>query len=259
MEKPTIISFILMYISPIVALLAIVINNVTAYCRQKSERSIKFKIDTLESVYSIYNLISEDFLVLLSSVNSRLISIHEEILFFGTENKRYEYEAELDELYKRALFLAVYKKRVIEALKINLNADELALFISDIIREIKSYISVVSYITKLFVVKYYEFVDIEKATETVVMELHQELEMREKLNNKEIQQSQLDDFLFMKKEMIKEYNTIVVTFDSIERHKISSRVKLIINEYLSKLEAHGIKPIEDFDIQISNAIKSLVK
>ena len=66
-------------------------------------------------------------------------------------------------------------------------------------------------------------------------------------------------FLFNKEEMIKEYNSIVVTFDSIERHKISSTVKSIINAYLSKLEARGIKPIEDFDIQISNAIKSLVK
>lgn len=64
MENPTILSLIIMYISPIVALLGIVINNITAYCRQKNERSIKFKIDTLESVYSIYNSISEDFLAL---------------------------------------------------------------------------------------------------------------------------------------------------------------------------------------------------
>ncbi len=72
------------------------INNSRASSRQKSDRSIKMKLELLESIYRDFDEISDNYIMIMSSLEKRLFTIQEEILESGSDNKLYSYVLELN-------------------------------------------------------------------------------------------------------------------------------------------------------------------
>ena len=91
---------IIAILSVSVAVLAILINNLRATARQKTERKISFKLQLIEDIYCKYKNISEIYLEEIASVESKLYKIHEEIITYGTDIECQKYALELYEEFK---------------------------------------------------------------------------------------------------------------------------------------------------------------
>lgn len=244
----------------IIAAVGILINNNRASARQKNDRNIKMKIDLLERIYGTFIDINDSYIDIMSSIEIRFYSIQEEILKSGTENNLQNYVLELNELAKKSVLFAVHKRKVLDLYKIKVDADELAHYIFDVTKEIVSYADAIAFITKLFVIKYYETADSELTTKAVVQELKNEVEKSKLYNQcKDALDVHIQYMDSPRRELIKDYTSILTTFDDIEKRKISSSISPVIKAYLDNLNKYDSEPIEEFEKQLVMALKKLVK
>ena len=168
----------------ILAAAGILINNSRASSRQKSDRSIKMKLELLEGIYSNFDDISDKFLLTMSSIEKRLFNIQEEVLENASDNELQRYALEMNELAKESLFLAVHKRKILDTYKIKIDADELAEYVVEVTKRIITCADMIVFVTKLYAVKYYETADKSLATQAVIQELKKEMEGDELYNQK---------------------------------------------------------------------------
>lgn len=244
----------------IIAALGILINNCRASSRQKGDRSIKLKLELLEGIYSKFDDISDDFILIMSSIEKRLFIIQEDVLENGSDNELQTYVLEMNEIAKKAVFLAVHKRKTLDIYKMKIDADELANYVVEVAKRIITYADVIVFVTKLFVVKYYETADKELATQAVIQELKKEME-RSKLCNqyKDVFDVHLQYLEDPRRELVKGYNSALVTFDDKEKSSISSSVSLVTKAYIDELNKYGTEPFDRFEEQLVLTMKKLVK
>ena len=107
----------------IIAACGIVINNHRASLRQKRDRNIKLELDIIEDIYEKYDVIRKEYIDIMSSTRTNTTRIMQELLYSGQETFKQEYDAKLEEMLKNALFLSVYKRKILEACNIEIDAD----------------------------------------------------------------------------------------------------------------------------------------
>lgn len=196
----------------------------------------------------------------MSSLEKHLYEIQEEILEKGTDNALQNYVLEMNELSKKAVFLAVHKRKILDIYRIKVDADELAKHILEVTKKIVIYADTIAFVTKLYVVKNYETTDKETATQAVIQELKNEVDRRALSDQYgDALDVYLQDMENPRKELVKDYNSALITFDDQEKRNISSRVSLVTRIYISELNKIGFEPLDKFEEQIVTAIKKLVK
>ena len=62
-----------------------------------------------------------------------------------------------------------------------------------------------------------------------------------------------------RRNLIKEYDSFVVTFDDKEKSSICSSVSLVTKAFIDELNKYGTEPFEQFEDQLVKAINKLVK
>lgn len=244
----------------IIAAFGILINNCRASSRQKSDRSIKMKIEILESIYRDYDEISDNYILIMSSLEKRLFKIQEEILESGSDNELYSYVLEMNEMAKKAVFLAVHKRKILDIYKMKVDADKLAYYVVEVTKRIIAYADVIALVTKMYVVKYFETADKGLATQAVIEELKKENERSELYSQyKDVLDVYFQDMKDPRRELVKGYNSALVTLDDKEKRDIYSSVSLVTKTYIDDLNKYGTEPFDQFEEQLVLAMKKLVK
>jgi len=244
----------------IIAAAGILINNSRASSRQKSDRSIKMKLELLEGIYSNFDDISDKFVLTMSSIEKRLFNIQEEVLENASDNELQRYVLEMNELAKESIFLAVHKRKILDTYKIKIDADELAKYVVEVTKRIITCADMIVFVTKLYVVKYYETADKSLATQAVIQELKKEKERGELYNQyKDVFDVYMQDMENPRRNLIKEYDSFLVTFDDKEKSSICSSVSLVTKAYIDELNKYGAEPFDQFEDQLVKAINKLVK
>ena len=161
---------------------------------------------------------------------------------------------------KESLFLAVHKRKILDTYKIKIDADELANYVVEVTKRIITYADMIVFVTKLYVVKYYETGDKSLATQAVIQELKKEKERGELYNQyKDVLDVYMQDMENPRRNLIKKYDSFLVTFDDKEKSSICSSVSLVTKAYIDELNKYGTEPFEQFEYQLVNAINKLVK
>lgn len=247
-------------LSAVIALFGILVNNMRATARQKKDRNIKMKVELLERIYSTYDDISDNYIEIQASLDSRLFDIQHEILEKGVEHEYQKYVMEMYEFTKKSLLFAVHRTKILDMYKIKVDAEELAYFIVDFTRTVGIYTDVMVFITKLYVVKYNETSDYELATRMVIKELEAERDnLEEYLQCKDVLEAHKRYLNNSRRKVVKDYNDLLEHLDNTEKREISLRVSNVIEGYLKELRKFGIEPFDELEEQIVKAIKKLTK
>lgn len=243
----------------IVAVVGIVINNTRASSRQNKDRNIRIKMDLVNDIYKFYNDLSKKYIEMISSVERQLYDIQEEIIYSGTDNCKQRYYSELYEISKQALFLAVYKRKIIDVYELRIDADELAKHICDVVKQIQTYASVIVYISKLYIVEFYKIGNSDLVTEMVINELKADSERIEETKDcREACQILYDLVGNPSEEKVKNWNVYLDSFSEDEKRRISAGVKFIIRSYVKEID-NKAQFFTDFEEQIANEVKRLSK
>ncbi len=248
--------FDIVSISSIITVAGIAINNICASARQKEDRSIKLKMSLIEDVYERYSAISKEYIELFSSFETMLFEIHEEMLYSGTDIKKQKFFMDLYELSKKAVLFATYKNKIIAAFDMQISADELAKSIVQVTKKMRTYGNTIEFITKLFVVKYYETNDIELTSRFVIAELEDLVASIDNSNNQKA--TKKNQCSGQQECAIKDYDRLYVDLTKKDKTMISSRIMAIITEYSNDLFCNSVVPLDDFEEQLSRSLSLLV-
>lgn len=105
-----------------------------------------------------------------------MIKIQDELIYRGTDNLAEEYKYRLVEAGKKALYLATYRNSLIKALKVNIDADEMAIYLNDTYNKMVVWTNELVMISKLFIITYYETADFDKTINEVIEILRKKAE-----------------------------------------------------------------------------------
>ncbi len=137
---------------------------------------------------------------------------------------------------KKTIFLAVHKRKILDIYKMKVDADKLAYYVVEVTKKIIAYAEVIAFVTKMYVVKYFETADKELATQAVIEELKKEKERSELYNQyKDVLDVYFQDMKNPRRELVKGYNSAQVTLDNKEKSGISSSVSLVTKTFIDDL------------------------
>ena len=243
----------------IVAAIGIIVNNLRASSRQKLDRRIKYDIDLIETICNKYDEVSNEFIILMSEVETRLYDVQEEIIHYGTDNESQRFMAETMEVVQKTLFLATYKNRIKKARNIKIDSEKLVKGMVDSAERIMVYIRVITYISKLFVVKYHETLDMDITRKEVIEVLKKEVSILDfDYSDMDIRKKKSYYLYDSREETIRNYGDYINSIEDSDKRKISSMMKEIIREFTDKATFDCFF-LDEYEQQINNALKQVLK
>ena len=245
----------------IIAAMGIIINNRRATVRMKDDRKKSFKLGILEEVYKQYDECAREYINIVSSVSSEMIKIQDELIYRGTDNLAEEYKYRLVEAGKKALYLATYRNSLIKALKVNIDADEMAIYLNDTYNKMVVWTNELVMISKLFIITYYETADFDKTINEVIEILRKKVEDIKK-NVDLTYELKVYNACFENEyeQKLDKYSEVISSFDDNEKNEISGSMKFLIDKISSSLEEYTqSKKLEQFSSKLSEEIYKLLK
>ena len=245
----------------IIAAIGIIVNNWRASSRQKKDRSIKLKTDLIEKVYEEYNSLANNYLEIVEGFRRRLLSIHREVLFVGTEDELKNYLLELKELQKKAIFFAAYRYTMIDAYNLDISADEMVKSIIESANKTILSASLVAYITKLFVTDYRRTKDFEITRENVVSDI------RDKNGFTDYYKSNIDSWgipillqeEINKNDLIKNYREQRECLDNHILGLLNESIMKVIEKYVDSLECSCSEALDLYEEKLAASMKQLIR
>lgn len=241
----------------IIAAMGIVINNLRASARNKKDRSIKKKIDIVDEIYNEFIEITKKYIYLSASFSSEMFLAQEELIQYGVDTHSTKIKNEWFELSKKAIYLASSRQLFLKEFNIQIDADELAKTITKHSNKIDSYINVIVYVTKLYIVIFYDTGDLDSTDKLVIEELKKELEERNNSYDNELLDIVEDYCGSHKKEKIMQFDKAIEAFSDEEKRKISAGIKFVIRMMANELKDKDV--LDSFDIFENQVIKEFKK
>ena len=245
----------------IIAVVSLLVNNSKADIRLRKDKEKTFELSLIESLYTEYNCIVNQYIGILAESRTNISNIAEEIVFFGTETRKQLYQNELYGFCKRAVYLAIYKRKAFDEFGINIDPEEMSKKIVNDISRIIIYTSVVLHISKLFVIYYGELHDEDVVRQKVIEELTKKADalfinsiLTEKECNKMCRNIDFEAY-----NMNKQFEENYILLSERAKRKICSNISLVIDAYSEEISNCNTDELDILEKQIVENIKLLVK
>lgn len=245
----------------IIAVVSLLVNNAKADSRQLKDKEKSFELSLIESMYTEYNDIVNQYIGIITESRTRITNIVEEIVFCGTELKKQLYQDELLSFCKRVVYLAIFKRKAFDEFEIKIDPDGMAKNIVNDISRIIVYTSVVVYISKLFVVFYGELHDEDAVRQKVIEELTKKADVlfiNDILSETECKNIRRN-IDYESDNMNKQFEENYILLCEREKRMVCSNISVVIDSYSERISNCNTEEIDVLEEQIVGNIKRLVK
>lgn len=245
----------------IIAVVSLLVNNAKADSRQRKDKEKSFELSLIESMYTEYNDIVNQYIGIITESRTRITNIVEEIVFCGTELKKQLYQDELLSFCKRVVYLARFKRKAFDEFEIKIDPDGMANIIVNDISRIIVYTSVVVYISKLFVVFYGELHDEDAVRQKVIEELTKKVDVlfiNDILSETECKNNRRN-IDYESDNMNKQFEENYILLCEREKRMVCSNISVVIDSYSERISNCNTEEIDVLEEQIVGNIKRLVK